>query len=98
MGFKVEINNILRLDFKEPLVKGKHYIFEKHGSRIFADNMQIWLATKDWKALAEIHVTKQARSDNKLTGVFKVLHIYSTEESAYISTMFKRMYGESKTI
>ncbi len=93
MGFKVEINNILRLDFKEPLIEGKHYIFEKHGSRIFADTMQIWLVTEDWKALAEIHVTKQARSNNKLTGVFKVLHIYAEEESTYLTAIFKRMYG-----
>lgn len=93
MGFKVEINNILRLDFKELLVKDKQYIFEKSGSRIFADDIQIWLVSEDWKALAEIQIIRQARSSNKLTGVFKVLHIYSGKESARLTTVFKRMYG-----
>lgn len=93
MGFKVEFNYILRLDFRQPLIVGKEYIFEKEGSRIFADGIQIWLTDNEWNALAEIQVTKQARSNNKLTGVFKVLYVYTVKEQKQLTPIFKRMYG-----
>lgn len=93
MGFKVEFNNILRYDVKEKLEVGKEYSFQKNGSRIYADDIQIWLTKEDWTALGEIMITSQMRKENKITGTFKVVYIYTETESQTITSLFKRMYG-----
>jgi len=46
MGFKLNINNILRQDISEPLEVDKEYPFEKAELTIIADNIQIWLTKK----------------------------------------------------
>ncbi len=93
MGFKIEFNSILRIDFSEPLNTEQEYIFENEGSRVYFDDIPIWLVKKDWTALAEITITRQARRNNKVTGTFKVNHIYTAEESKTVTEIFRRMYG-----
>lgn len=93
MGFKIEINNILRMDFDYPLSIGREYPFEKNGSRIYADDIQIWLIKNDWSAVAEIQIMKQERTQSRVKGSYKVLYIYTKEESHALSQIFKRMYG-----
>jgi hypothetical protein len=48
---------------------------------------------KDWTAVGEIKVTKQERKDNKVKGSYKVIYLYSPEESTVLTKIFKRMYG-----
>jgi hypothetical protein len=93
MGFKLEINGILRSDEYTSLVEGQEYPFHKDGSRLFFDDIAIWLTKNDWTALAEIKVTTQTRTETGVEGSFKVLHIYSSAEQATITNIFKRMYG-----
>ncbi len=93
MGFKVEFNNILRLDDNPTVDVGKEYSFEIEGSRIYADDIQIWLTKKNWTVLAEIKITTQTRSENKISGKFKVIYLYSGEEQKMLTDVFKRMYG-----
>ncbi len=93
MGFKVEFNNILRSDNYSQLQVGKEYPFQTDGSRIYADDIQIWLTKKDWTVLADIKITSQMRKDNKITGTFKINYLYSGEEQKMLTAVFKRMYG-----
>ena len=93
MGFKINVNNILRYELDTPLEEEKEYSFEKNELSILADDIQIWLTKKDWTALAEILVTSQTRKDGKTIGTFILKHVYSPEESQVLTTIFKRMYG-----
>ncbi|MEO8581767.1 MAG: hypothetical protein ABI425_04325 [Patescibacteria group bacterium] len=92
MGFKINVNNILRYDIDVP-VEGKEYSFEKEELSLLADDIQIWLTKKDWTALAEILVTSQTRKDGKTVGTFIVKHLYSDNESQGLTDIFRRMYG-----
>ena len=62
MGFHIEINSILRSDEPYALERGRVHPFGKDGSRIFFDDIPIWLAKGDWTALAEIRVLTQSRT------------------------------------
>ena len=95
MGFHVELNCILRSDQKYDLKVGEEYKFTKSGSRVFFDNIPVWLTSSDWVARAEIRVTEQTRDPqkNQLTGKFRVEHIYSGEEQKMVTEMFRRMFS-----
>lgn len=93
MGFKVEFNSIVRIDVPKNIGVGEEYSFENEGSRVYFDDIPIWLVKKDWTAIAEIKIVSQERKDNKIRGSYKVLYLYSPEESIVLSKIFKRMYG-----
>lgn len=93
MGFKLNINNILRQDISEKLEVGKEYSFEKGELTIIADDIQIWLTKKDWTVLADIQITSQERKDNKTVGTYEVKYIYEGEEQKTLTNIFRRMYG-----
>ena len=95
MGFKVEINSILRSDDHRVLKVGATYPFEKSGSRVFFDDIPIWLTRMDWTALAEIQVISQERVPGNVRGQFRVLHIYQPDEQQVLTDVFIRMYAAS---
>ncbi|MFC3121015.1 DUF952 domain-containing protein [Agaribacter flavus] len=92
MGFRVEFNSILRSDNYGDLTVGKIYDFNKAGSRVFFDDIPVWLCNSDWQVLAEISIMSQTRENANLTGTFRVDYIYSGEEQKTISKVFVRMY------
>ena len=94
MGFHVEINSILRSDDYPDLKVGKVYPFRKSGSRVFFDDIPVWLTQRDWTALAEIHVRSQTRTPGQVKGEFEVLHVYSGKEQQRVTQMFRRMYAD----
>ena len=93
MGFKIEVNSILRSDDYDDLKIGGIYDFKKEGSRIFFDNIPVWLTRSDWTALAEISIISQTRKDNVLTGQFQVDYLYEGAEQKTVTDVFIRMYG-----
>jgi len=93
MGFKVEINSILRSDDYPELKRGEIYEFTKQGSRIFFDSIPVWLTKDDWTAQAEISIMSQTLANHTLTGTFRVDYIYPEEEQKVVTAMFVRMYG-----
>ncbi|HEV7404254.1 MAG TPA: DUF952 domain-containing protein [Chthoniobacteraceae bacterium] len=93
MGFHVEINSILRSDDPYELVKGGLYDFRKTGSRIFFDDLPIWLTRSDWTALAEIQVVTQTRTPAEVIGKFRVSYIYPPAEQAAVTEVFRRLYA-----
>lgn len=93
MGFNVEINSILRSRESYELAVGGVYGFEKSGSRVFFDNIPIWLTDGKWNALAEISILSQTRRKGKLKGEFRVDYLYSGAEQRVLTDMFIRMYG-----
>ena len=95
MGFKINVNNILRYELETTLEIGKEYSFAKEELSILADDIQIWLTKKDWTVLAEIQVTSQTRKGGKTVGTFVVKYVYSDEESKHLTAIFRRMYGWS---
>ncbi|MFC1780231.1 hypothetical protein ACFLY9_00875 [Patescibacteria group bacterium] len=90
MGFKLNINFIIRQDIKKIEVE-KEYKFSKDKLCIIIDDIPIFLASKDWTALAEIQVTSQERKDGKTSGTFIVNHIYKGDEQKTLSNVFRRM-------
>ena len=94
MGFHVEINSILRSDEYSELAVGQVRSFRKQGSRVFFDNIPIWLTRSDWTALAEIQVTNQTRTATEVKGEFQVLHVYRDQEQQQVTEMFRRMYAD----
>lgn len=93
MGFHVEINSILRTDESYALVRGQSYEFRKTGSRVFFDTLPIWLVRSDWTALAEIQVISQSRTPTEVTGRFEVTHLYSGQDQAVMTSVFRRLYA-----
>lgn len=93
MGFHVEINSILRSDDYTDLKVGEVYSFEKSGSRVFFDNIPVWVTKSDWTAQAEISIVSQTKTPEKLTGQFRVDYIYEGEEQQAVTNLFIRMYG-----
>ena len=94
MGFYVEINSILRSDDYPELKVGEIRAFKKTGSRVFFDDIPVWLTRSDWTALAEIHVRSQTRVDGNLKGDFEVLHVYSGSSQQELTRIFRRMYAD----
>ncbi len=92
MGFRVEFNSILRSDSYSELKVGSTYSFSKDGSRIFFDDIPVWLTTSSWLVQAEISIISQTRMNGKLEGEFRVDYLYSGDEQQAISKMFVRMY------
>jgi hypothetical protein len=93
LGFKVEINSILRSDAYAELEVGHDYTFEKVGSRLFFDDIPIWLTRTDWTALAEIQIVSQTRNSGQVMGTFRVKHLYDQMEQKCLTGAFVRMYG-----
>ena len=94
MGFHVEINSILRSDDYPELEVGGVYPFRKSGSRVFFDDIPVWLTQSDWTALAEIQILSQSRTPGELKGEFQVLHTYADKEQQQVTQMFRRMYSD----
>ena len=93
MGFKLNVNNILRQDIDHELVVGKEYSFKKAGLNIIADDIQIWLTEKDWTVFADITILSQTRENDTTTGIYRVEYIYSGDEQKTLTDIFRRMYG-----
>jgi uncharacterized protein (DUF952 family) len=97
MGFHVEVNCILRSDEDYVLAVGKVCDFRKSGSRIFFDNIPVWLTKSDWTALAEISIVEQTRDPDpkkkELTGKFRIEHVYAGDEQNTVTDMFRRMFS-----
>jgi uncharacterized protein (DUF952 family) len=93
MGFKIEINSILRSDEYPELKRGNIYSFEKKGSRVFFDSIPVWLTNTDWTARAEISIVSQTLENQTLTGSFRVDYIYQGGEQQALSNIFVRMYA-----
>jgi len=94
MGFHVEINSILRSDDYRDLAVGGVYPFRKSGSRVFFDDIPVWLTQSDWTALAEIQILSQSRTPGELKGEFQVLYTYADKEQQQVTQMFRRMYSD----
>lgn len=93
MGFKVEFNSIVRTDVPNNIKIDEIYHFENDGSRLYFDDIPIWLVKKDWTAVGEVKIIQQERKDGKIKGKYRVLYLYSSEESRELTKIFKRMYG-----
>lgn len=93
MGFHVEINSILRSDEPYVLERGREHPFRKEGSRVFFDDIPIWLARGDWTAVAEIRVVAQSRTPAEVKGTFRVLHVYGEDEEQVLTRIFRRMFA-----
>jgi uncharacterized protein (DUF952 family) len=93
MGFKIEINSILRSDNYPELERGKTYAFEKKGCRVFFDSIPVWLTNTDWTARAEISIVSQTLENQSLQGEFRVDYIYQGDEQQALSHIFVRMYA-----
>ena len=93
MGFNIKINSILKTNDIYDLKVGGIYAFKKQGSRVYFDNIPIWLTNDDWTVLADISIVSQSKEDGQTSGKFRVDYIYEGDEQQVISQMFIRLYG-----
>lgn len=70
---------------KDQLEIGKEYPFRKEKHRLYMIGVPMDLISKDWQAIAKIIVIEYTIGHNETRGIYKVLKIYSDEESAVIS-------------
>ncbi len=98
MGFKCEINYILKLGKGQgpriPLEEGKTFDFSKEGHRIYPVDAPIDLANEAWEIIARIAVRQLHIGENKTTGSFEVLNIYDGPTGKAITKAVKD--GEEK--
>ena len=90
MGSKIEFNWVLKLKsengLNEDILKeGEIYQFTKTGNRIYPINIPIDLLNQDWKALARVIVIEYTNKENIITGIYRIVRIYSDEESRSIT-------------
>lgn len=72
----------------ETLELGKEYSFEKPEHRIYQINVPMDLRSEDWKFLARVIITKFTVGENKTTGFFIPVKLFSNEEKEIISKTF----------
>jgi hypothetical protein len=95
MGHKVEFNWVLKLKpenglEEKVLREGVIFNFTKNEHRVYPVGVPIDLLNKDWEALARIIVLEFTNKENKTTGKYKVLRIYSGEEKESITNYWKK--------
>jgi uncharacterized protein (DUF952 family) len=93
MGMKLTINSILKTQKKYDLKVGQIYCFNKKGSRLYFDNIPIWLTDENWTALADISIISQSKQNGSTFGTFRVDYIYQGEEQKVITNMLIRLYA-----
>lgn len=93
MGMKVTINSILKTKQNYDLKLGNIYTFTKQGSRLYFDNIPIWLTDDNWTVLADISIISQSKEGGQTFGKFRVDYIYQNEEQAIVTNMFIRLYA-----
>lgn len=99
MGFKCEINYILKLGkgqgLEETLLEeGRTYSFSKDAHRIYPVDAPIDLANDKWEIVARVAVRQLQIGGNKTTGSFEVLKIYDHETIKAITKAVKE--GEER--
>jgi len=103
MGHKIEFNWALKLKpengLNESLLKqGEILSFKKNEYRVYPVGVPIDLLNKDWEALARVVVLEFTNKDNKTTGKYKVLRIYSGEEKESITNYWRKDLETVKAI
>ncbi|HEY1066168.1 MAG TPA: DUF952 domain-containing protein, partial [Pirellulales bacterium] len=78
-----------------PIVRGGEYPFQKTGSRVYFDDIPIWLVQTDWTAVAEIRVIAQSRTAAAVEGKYRVLRVYDPADAntAWLTKTFRRMFA-----
>jgi len=90
MGFKTEINFVLKLDeFKEKLVEDKVYDFKKNELRIYPINIPIFLANKKWEILAAVSILETTAGSDQTCGKFKVVKVYEGQQKSTLTKTFQ---------
>jgi hypothetical protein len=85
MGFQVKFNWVLQIVCKNELVTDEEYFFAKEGNRVFPIKTPIDLIDLNRSAIAKIEILEFLNKENKTTGKYKVLKVYSGEEKRVLS-------------
>jgi hypothetical protein len=100
MPYNVKINSCLRLSKEQGLPDsievGQEFNFTKNSHRIYPIDIPMNLFSDTWKALARIAVLRTTVGDNKTTGTFKILMVYTPEQSAAVSSTIIPYKGFNK--
>ncbi len=90
MATDFKLNALLSLpkNFKEKLKVGKRYTIQKDDFRIMPFNIPMELSTHDHKYLAKVVVKELLINDKGTRATFKVLRIFSPEESKVYTDNF----------
>jgi len=81
----LKINKEQGLIEREVLIDGNEYTFKKDGHRLFMIDTPMELITEDWQAIARIVITEFTVGHNQTSGIYKVLKVYSSEETKIVS-------------
>ncbi len=90
MGYKTEFNWVLKLKpeqglEEENLKQGAIHSFEKQEERVYPLHTPIFLANKDWKILGKVRVNSVLREENKTSGEYEILKVYSERERCVLT-------------
>jgi hypothetical protein len=84
----LRINKEQGLVEKLELQLNKEYPFIKDGHRLYMLDTPIELVSEDWQALARVLIVEITVGRNVTKGFYKVLKIYSDEETKVVSGTF----------
>lgn len=98
MGFKCEINYILRLRQSQglsqtDLIPGKSFNFNKDGHRIYPVDVPIDLANEAWEIIGRVVVREITVGKGRTEGIYEVLLVYGETEKAILTQVNRS--GES---
>ncbi len=91
MGNPFLIQACLKLNKSEipnPLEIGKKYSFKKQGHRIYQINIPMDLRDDSWSAYGRCVVTQYTLGNDKTTGTYVMVKIFSDDERKYATNTY----------
>jgi hypothetical protein len=90
MPYNVKINSCLRLSpaqgLPDSIKEGQEFKFTKDSHRVYPIDIPMNLFSDKWEALARIAILRTTVGDGKTTGTFRILMVYTPEQSNAISS------------
>ncbi|MCC7552182.1 DUF2584 domain-containing protein [Candidatus Micrarchaeota archaeon] len=85
MGFKTELNWILKLNKQQGLdetnlIENETYEFFKREHRIYPIDIPIELVNEDWTALGQVIILEYTIGGGHTNGKYKIIEIYPKEK------------------
>ena len=85
MGFEIKFNWALQTTIPEKLKTNSIHDFSKSGYRVFPINTPIDLINEGREAIAKVKILEFMNSDEKTTGKYQIIKIYSGKEKEILS-------------
>jgi len=102
MGFRTEINTMLRLNSSDPkpdsLQSGIHFTSTKVNNRIYPIGYAILFLSEDWKILGYCSIQRSQTTDRGTEIEVEILSRFTDEESNIYTSRFQEAIGKTREL